>query len=31
MDVTVSVTEQVPEGGLDREPVGKGISDATNI
>jgi transglutaminase-like putative cysteine protease len=31
MDVTVSVTEEAPEGGLGREPVGKGASDATNI
>jgi transglutaminase-like putative cysteine protease len=31
MDVSVSVTEEAPKGDEGREPVGKGISDATNI
>jgi transglutaminase-like putative cysteine protease len=31
MDVSVSVTEELPEGEGRREPVGKGISDATNL
>jgi transglutaminase-like putative cysteine protease len=31
MDVTVSVTEQVPQGKPDPEPEGKGINDATNV
>ena len=31
MDVSVSVTEEAPENDKGWEPVGKGISDATNI
>jgi transglutaminase-like putative cysteine protease len=31
MDITVSVTEDAPDSGAVLEPVGKGISDATNI
>src|ERR1700722_15528535 len=31
MDVSVSVIEETPENDRGREPVGKGISDATNI
>jgi transglutaminase-like putative cysteine protease len=31
MDVSVSVIEETPENDKGREPVGKGISDATNI
>ena len=31
MDVSVSVTEETPEGDAGLEPVGKGISGATNI
>jgi transglutaminase-like putative cysteine protease len=31
MDVTVSVTEQAPQGEPDAEPEGKGITDATNV
>ena len=31
MDVSVSVTEESPEGGAGAEPLGKGISHATSI